>query len=58
MAGIDLWLESYASMLAMPILLIVLISRIVVEEKTLWKTLPGYNEYMKKVRYRLVPLVW
>lgn len=22
------------------------------------KTLPGYNEYVKKVRYRLVPFVW
>jgi protein-S-isoprenylcysteine O-methyltransferase Ste14 len=49
MAGIALWLESYASVIAMPILIIVLVSRIVVEDKTLRLTLPGYNEYVKKV---------
>jgi protein-S-isoprenylcysteine O-methyltransferase Ste14 len=39
-------------------LLIVLIARIVVEEKTWQKTLPGHTGHMKKVRYRLVPFVW
>lgn len=57
-AGIALWLESYASLIALPVILISLIARIVVEEKTLRKTLPGYIEYMAKVRYRLIPYVW
>ena len=58
LAGIALWLESYASVIAVSALLILLIARIFVEEKTLQKTLPGYTEYMKRVRYRLVPFVW
>ena len=58
LGGIALWLGSYASLIAVSVLLIVLITRIVVEEKVLRKTLPGYTEYMKKVRYRLVPFVW
>jgi protein-S-isoprenylcysteine O-methyltransferase Ste14 len=29
-----------------------------VEEKQLKETLPGYCEYMKKVKYRIIPFVW
>jgi protein-S-isoprenylcysteine O-methyltransferase Ste14 len=58
LAGIALWLESYASLIAVSVLLSVLVARIIVEEKVLRKTLPGYVEYMRKVRYRLVPFVW
>jgi protein-S-isoprenylcysteine O-methyltransferase Ste14 len=57
-AGFALWLESYVSLIATSGLLITLIARIVVEEKALRNTLPGYIEYMEKVRYRLVPFVW
>jgi protein-S-isoprenylcysteine O-methyltransferase Ste14 len=32
--------------------------RLVEEEKFLSKNLPGYDEYCRKTRYRLVPLVW
>ena len=32
--------------------------RILDEEKLLAKDLPGYLEYCRKVKYRLVPLVW
>ena len=32
--------------------------RIVNEEKVLARELKGYTEYMKKVKYRLIPLVW
>ena len=52
------WLESYAGLIAVSVLLVVVIARIVVEETFLQKTLPGYTEYMKKVRYRLVPFIW
>ena len=31
---------------------------IIVEEKVLRKTLPGYAEYMEQVRDRLVPFLW
>jgi len=35
-----------------------IIARIGTEEKVLEEGLPGYKEYKKKVRYRLVPFVW
>lgn len=35
-----------------------LILRILDEEKTLKEELPGYKEYMQKVKYRLVPFIW
>jgi protein-S-isoprenylcysteine O-methyltransferase Ste14 len=28
------------------------------EDKTLYKELPGYEEYTRKVRYRLLPFIW
>lgn len=56
--GIALWLESYASLLALPFVFVFVIARIFVEEKTLQETLPGYVEYMAKVRYRLISFVW
>jgi len=36
----------------------VLAWRILDEEQVLAKDLPGYTDYMHKVRYRLVPHVW
>ena len=56
--GLGLWLESYASVLALLLPLVFLIARITVEERTLRETLPGYADYRKRVRYRLVPFVW
>lgn len=35
-----------------------LAARILNEEKVLLRDLPGYGEYIRKVRYRLVPGVW
>lgn len=56
--GIALWLESYASVFTLTVVFGLLIARILVEEKALREMLPGYIEYMEKVRYRLVPFVW
>ena len=36
----------------------VIAARIVHEEKVLEAGLPGYTEYKRKVKYRLLPLVW
>lgn len=58
LVGLALWLESYASVLALPLVFASLVARIFVEERTLRETLPGYAGYMGKVRYRLVPFVW
>ncbi|MBW1758453.1 MAG: isoprenylcysteine carboxylmethyltransferase family protein, partial [Deltaproteobacteria bacterium] len=57
-AGLALWLESYAALIALPVVLASLLVRIRVEERTIHDTLPGYAEYMGRVRYRLVPGVW
>lgn len=35
-----------------------LVKRIKNEEKILEEGLAGYNEYMKKVRYRMIPFIW
>ena len=36
----------------------IIVKRIRNEEKVLGKDLPGYEEYMGKVKYRLVPFMW
>jgi hypothetical protein len=36
----------------------VLVWRLLDEEKILQRDLPGYTEYMRRVRFRLVPFVW
>ena len=56
--GGAIWLESWVGVIALLPMLMVLILRIGVEERTLKETLPGYPEYMEKVKYRLVPFVW
>jgi len=56
--GLALWLASYASLLALVVVLLALVARIGIEETTLRKTLPEYSMYVKRVPYRLVPLVW
>ncbi|HMK49457.1 MAG TPA: isoprenylcysteine carboxylmethyltransferase family protein [Thermodesulfovibrionales bacterium] len=56
--GIPLWLESYAAtVLALfPVLLLML--RIPMEERYLRRELAGYEAYMRRVRYRIIPHVW
>ncbi len=49
------------SLWALPFFLImipVLVFRILNEEEVLRRDLPGYAEYCKKVKYRLVPFIW
>jgi protein-S-isoprenylcysteine O-methyltransferase Ste14 len=58
LAGLSLWLESYAGLLALLLPGGLLVARIRVEERTLEDTLPGYVDYTKRVRFRLVPFVW
>ena len=36
----------------------IIIVRIINEEKVLTKGLPGYSEYKKKVKYRLIPFIF
>jgi protein-S-isoprenylcysteine O-methyltransferase Ste14 len=56
--GLALWLESYAGVVALLLPCAGLVARIKVEERTLGETLPGYADYTRRVRHRLVPFVW
>jgi protein-S-isoprenylcysteine O-methyltransferase Ste14 len=58
MAGIPLALGSYWGLVFLLPGVIVLASRIRDEEKLLQEELIGYREYMRKVRSRLLPLIW
>jgi protein-S-isoprenylcysteine O-methyltransferase Ste14 len=37
---------------------LVLVLRLLDEERFLGRNLPGYTEYCQRVRYRLVPYIW
>jgi protein-S-isoprenylcysteine O-methyltransferase Ste14 len=58
MLGTPLALDSYWGLLAIAPALPVLAVRIDDEEKMLREELDGYDEYMAKVHYRLVPGLW
>ena len=51
-------LGSFWATLPALLVILVLVARIVNEEKVLLRDLPGYLEYMQRVRYRLIPGVW
>jgi protein-S-isoprenylcysteine O-methyltransferase Ste14 len=51
-------LGSWYSAIPVVIYIAGIVLRIKNEEKVLRDGLPGYSEYMMKVRYRLIPLVW
>ena len=56
--GIALALGSWWALAILAIAVPVLVIRILDEERTLAKDLPGYAEYERKLRYRLVPHLW
>jgi protein-S-isoprenylcysteine O-methyltransferase Ste14 len=58
MAGIPLALGSYWGLVLLVPGVLVLVFRIVDEEKLLTQDLGGYREYRRHVRYRLMPYVW
>lgn len=58
MLGTPLALDSYWGLVLIAPALLILALRITDEEKMLREELGGYEEYMQKVRYRLVPGVW
>jgi protein-S-isoprenylcysteine O-methyltransferase Ste14 len=58
MVGMPLALGSYWGLLLLIPAMLVLVFRILDEEKLLTQELPGYREYAHRVRYRLLPNVW
>ena len=58
MIGIALGLGSYWALLLVMAGVLLMVVRILDEEKLLNAELDGYRQYTQKVRYRLVPLIW
>ena len=56
--GTPLALGSWWTLLLIPISLLILVARILNEEKVLMRDLPGYLEYQNRVTTRLIPFVW
>jgi protein-S-isoprenylcysteine O-methyltransferase Ste14 len=56
--GIPIALGSWWGLLVIVAMMPVLIWRLLDEEKFLARNLPGYVEYQKKVRHRLIPQIW
>ena len=58
LVGMPLLLGSWYGLWIVPLLVAGMAPRAVFEERLLERELPGYAEYMTRVRYRLVPGVW
>ncbi len=56
--GMGLLLGSWWALLAGGVCAVLLIIRTALEDRTLQAELPGYKEYARKVRYRLIPGIW
>lgn len=57
-AGIPLILGSWWAFIPVFVLFVLVIIRTTLEDLTLHKELPGYSEYAKTTRFRLLPRVW
>jgi protein-S-isoprenylcysteine O-methyltransferase Ste14 len=56
--GMPIALGSWWGLFTIIPITLVIVWRLLDEEKFLVKTLPDYSEYRNKVRYRLVPFIW
>ena len=55
MPGIVLALDSLWTFVPVIVALIIAVIRTSLEDKTLQDELPGYRDYVRRVRYRLIP---
>jgi protein-S-isoprenylcysteine O-methyltransferase Ste14 len=58
LVGMPLLLGSWYGFLLVPVIVAGLAPRAVFEERLLERDLPGYADYMRRVRYRLIPGLW
>jgi protein-S-isoprenylcysteine O-methyltransferase Ste14 len=56
--SVPLVLRSLWALILAGMIVILFVVRTIMEDRTLQEELPGYKEYSKEVRYRLVPHVW
>ena len=55
---IPLILQSFWGLIPFALYPVVIVIRILDEERVLTEGLTGYAEYKKKVKYRLIPWIW
>jgi protein-S-isoprenylcysteine O-methyltransferase Ste14 len=58
MIGVPLALASRWGLVVVPAMVAAIVWRLLDEERALVADLPGYEDYRRHVRYRLVPHVW
>ncbi len=58
MLGTPLVLGSWIGLAVLPLIVGLLMVRIFIEESALRRGLPGYDDYMARVRWRLIPGLW
>jgi protein-S-isoprenylcysteine O-methyltransferase Ste14 len=58
LVGVPLALGSWWALLGVVLMTLVIVFRLLDEEKFLAINLAGYSEYQRKVRYHLVPMIW
>jgi protein-S-isoprenylcysteine O-methyltransferase Ste14 len=58
MAGIALSLGSWWALIGSGVGAVILVIRTILEERTLGAELPGYTDYTRRVRFRLLPGIW
>jgi protein-S-isoprenylcysteine O-methyltransferase Ste14 len=58
MFGLPLLLGSWIGLMAAPLLVLLFSLRIIKEEELLRRELEGYEDYARRVRWRLIPYVW
>jgi protein-S-isoprenylcysteine O-methyltransferase Ste14 len=51
-------LGTYRAVPLAGLLVVALAARLLDEEKALSEELPGYDDYRRKVRWRMIPLLW
>jgi protein-S-isoprenylcysteine O-methyltransferase Ste14 len=56
--GVPLLLGSWYGLVMAPIMSVLLAVRAAMEERLLKAELDGYAEYVARVRYRLIPMIW
>jgi protein-S-isoprenylcysteine O-methyltransferase Ste14 len=56
--GVPLLLDSLYAFICVVLYAVILITRITFEDRTLHDELPGYIEYQKHTRYKLIPGIW
>jgi protein-S-isoprenylcysteine O-methyltransferase Ste14 len=58
LAGMVMAFSSLWAIVPVIAALIIIVTRTALEDRTLQAELPGYAEYVKRVRYRLIPGIW